>query len=226
MPSLSCPCADESVPPQPPPPPAFGHRLFSPAHRAEIASKLSKTLPPELLASRPGPGGTKFTYLEGHRAITIAHEIFGFEGWSHSIVETTIDYMDVSRDAGTVNVGVSCVVRVTLKDGTWHEDIGYGYIDNARGKGMALEKAKKEAVTDGLKRALKTFGNALGNCVYNKDAVRSVMKMPPAKPQALNSSDLYTATRTASSSNHALPRNPPVGEMDGAEPTDSGSCGD
>ncbi len=33
-------------------------------------------------------------------------------------------------------------------------------------------KAKKEAVTDGLKRALKSFGNALGNCLNDKDYLR------------------------------------------------------
>ena len=34
------------------------------------------------------------------------------------------------------------------------------------------EKARKEAVTDGLKRALKSFGNLLGNCLSDKDYVR------------------------------------------------------
>ena len=31
-----------------------------------------------------------------------------------------------------------------------------------RSKALSVEKARKEAVTDGLKRALKSFGNALG----------------------------------------------------------------
>ncbi|KAI9339758.1 hypothetical protein DFJ73DRAFT_628242 [Zopfochytrium polystomum] len=163
------------------PPAAFGFRTFSPDERFLINTKLAKTLPPEYLASRPGPGGTKLTYLEGHRAISIAHEIFGFDGWSHSIVDTNIDYMDISRDGSQVSVGVSCVVRVTLKDGTSHEDIGYGHIDNAKTKGMALEKAKKEAVTDGVKRALKSFGNVLGNCIYDKETLKSLTKLPSIK---------------------------------------------
>jgi DNA repair and recombination protein RAD52 len=43
-----------------------------------------------------------------------------------------------------VSLGISALVRVTLKDGTFHEDIGYGSIENAKSKAMAFEKAKKE----------------------------------------------------------------------------------
>ena len=38
----------------------------------------------------------------------------------------------------------------------------------------ALEKAKKEAVTDGLKRALRLFGNRLGGTIYDKKYLRDV----------------------------------------------------
>lgn len=44
-----------------------------------------------------------------------------------------------------------------------------------RSKALSIEKARKEAVTDGLKRALKSFGNVLGNCLNDKDYVRSVV---------------------------------------------------
>jgi DNA repair and recombination protein RAD52 len=45
---------------------------------------------------------------------------------------------------GRISVGVSCTIRVTLKDGTFHEDVGYGSIENAKSKGAAFEKVKKE----------------------------------------------------------------------------------
>jgi hypothetical protein len=91
------------------------------------------------------------------------------------------------------------VVRITLKDGTYHEaripttrshsntndpqDIGYGSIENGKGKAASFEKAKKEAATDGLKRALRTFGNVLGNCLYDKEYLKKVqaMKVKPIK---------------------------------------------
>lgn len=52
-------------------------------------------------------------------------------------------------------VGVSTFVRVQLKDGTFHEDVGYGVSEGMKSKALSIEKARKEAVTDGLKRALR-----------------------------------------------------------------------
>ena len=63
------------------------------------------------------------------------------------------------------------MVRVTLKDGTSHEDVGYGTAELPK-KGLAIEKAKKEAVSDARKRALRVFGDALGNCLYDKDHLK------------------------------------------------------
>lgn len=73
---------------------------------------------------------------------------------------------------GKISCGITAVVRVTLKDGTYHEDVGYGVSEGIRGKGAALEKAKKEAVSDALKRALRLFGNSLGNSVYDKEHLK------------------------------------------------------
>lgn len=41
------------------------------------------------------------------------------------------------------------------QDGSYHEDVGYGVSEGLKSKALSLEKARKEAVTDGLKRALK-----------------------------------------------------------------------
>ena len=60
------------------------------------------------------------------------------------------------------------------------QDIGYGHIENAKGKAAAFEKAKKEGTTDALKRALRNFGNILGNCVYDKEYVAKVTRIKVA----------------------------------------------
>ena len=52
-----------------------------------------------------------------------------------------------------------------------------------RSKALSVEKARKEAVTDGLKRALKSFGNALGNCLNDKDYMRLVTSQPKQTPK-------------------------------------------
>lgn len=120
--------------------------------------------------------------------INLANEVFGFNGWSSSIQNVQIDFVDENPSTGKINLGLSTIVRVTLRDGTHHEDIGYGHIENCKGKAAAFEKAKKEGATDALKRALRTFGNVLGNCLYDKDYLAKVtrVKVAPSKWDAEN----------------------------------------
>ncbi len=52
-----------------------------------------------------------------------------------------------------------------------------------KGKAAALEKAKKEAISDARKRALRLFGNGLGNCVYDKEYLKQMKPVRgPSKP--------------------------------------------
>ncbi|KAK8870001.1 hypothetical protein IAR55_000571 [Kwoniella newhampshirensis] len=148
-----------------------------------LQARLAKKLGPEYVTTRPGPGGgPKLSYIEGWKVINLANEVFGFNGWSSSIVTLHTDYLDENAQ-GRVSCNITAVVRITLRDGAFHEDVGCGQGENIRGKGAALDKAKKEAVTDATKRALRTFGNVLGNCLYDKDYTKAVAKMtvPAAK---------------------------------------------
>jgi DNA repair and recombination protein RAD52 len=144
---------------------------------ATLQSRLDKQLGPEYISSRAGPGGAKVHYLAADKAISLANEIFGFNGWSSSIQNIQIDFVDENAQTGKISLGLSVIVRITLKDGTHHEDIGYGQIENCKGKAAAFEKAKKEGTTDALKRALRNFGNVLGNCVYDKTYLQKVTKL-------------------------------------------------
>jgi DNA repair and recombination protein RAD52 len=144
---------------------------------ATISSRLDKQLGPEYISSRAGPGGSRVHYLTAEKVISLANEIFGFNGWSTSIQNIQVDFADENPQTQRVSIGLSVIVRVTLRDGTYHEDVGYGSIENAKGKAMAFEKAKKEGTTDALKRTLRTFGNVLGNCIYDQDYVKQVTKI-------------------------------------------------
>ncbi|KAB1254523.1 DNA repair protein RAD52-like protein [Camelus dromedarius] len=119
-------------------------------------------------------------YIEGHRVINLANEMFGYNGWAHSVTQQNMDFVDLNN--GKFYVGVCAFVRVQLKDGSYHEDVGYGVSEGLKSKALSLEKARKEAVTDGLKRALRSFGNALGNCILDKDYLRSLNKLPHQLP--------------------------------------------
>ncbi|KAM5298281.1 DNA repair protein RAD52 homolog [Ctenodactylus gundi] len=125
-------------------------------------------------------GGQKVCYIEGHKVINLANEMFGYNGWAHSVTQQNVDFVDLHN--GKFYVGVCAFVRVQLKDGSYHEDVGYGVSEGLKSKALSLEKARKEAVTDGLKRALRSFGNALGNCILDKDYLRSLNKLPHQLP--------------------------------------------
>jgi len=80
------------------------------------------------------------------------------------------------KDAGSLaSVTYTCVsvVEFSSPDGrrVRRSDCGTGH-GKDRDAGIAIESAMKEAATDSLKRALRLFGRALGNCVYDKRYLR------------------------------------------------------
>ncbi|KAL4956579.1 hypothetical protein BDW69DRAFT_79504 [Aspergillus filifer] len=157
---------------------------------AALQARLDKKLGPEYISSRPGAAGQRVHYLSADKCINLANEVFGFNGWSSSIKDIQIDFVDESPNTGKVSLGLSVITRVTLRDGAYHEDIGYGHIENCKGKAAAFEKAKKEATTDALKRTLRNFGNVLGNCIYDKDYISKVTKIKTV-PSKLDIGELH-----------------------------------
>jgi len=156
---------------------------YTPQELAVLSARLEKQLGPEYISSRQGPGGGKVHYIAAEKCINLANEVFGFNGWSSSIRDIQVDFVDENPQTGKVSLGLSVIMRVTVKDGAYHEDIGYGQIENCKGKAAAFEKAKKEGTTDALKRTLRNFGNVLGNCLYDKEYLGRVsrMKAGPSK---------------------------------------------
>jgi len=74
----------------------------------------------------------------------------------------TVDFMNESlKKPGTWFIGISAIVRVELHNNSFHEDVGFGQAQGVKGQALALQKAKREAVTNATKRALKQFGDSL-----------------------------------------------------------------
>jgi len=144
--------------------------------------QLGSYLGPEYVSYRKGEGGRNLAYMEGHEVINVMNRIFGWDGWNSKVVTFVTDYADVNN-GGKWNVGVAATVRLTvLKSGAQagevsHEDIGYGTMDNGPSRGKAMEKCRKEAATDGIKRAARQFGNATGGCLYNREYLERVKKV-------------------------------------------------
>ena len=72
----------------------FGSCQYSSEEQEAIQRALKARLGPNFISKRPVGGGSHAAYLEGHRAVSLANEIFGFNGWSHSVTKQSIDFVD------------------------------------------------------------------------------------------------------------------------------------
>jgi len=128
----------------------------------------------------PSKFGPKGDYIEGWHAIAEANRIFGFGGWSYTIDMQKADLREGTNSKGDMQwqAAYVCICTVTVGEVT-RQDVGYGS-GFAKGIGDAIEGATKEAATDALKRALRTFGNKFGLALYDKS--RGNVGAPEAKP--------------------------------------------
>lgn len=132
---------------------------FTPEQNTELQKKLD---PAHVKPPAPGKYGN---YIEGWHAIAEANRIFGFDGWSYS-VKSVSETNCLEKQDGKWAVGYIAVVSVTA-GGVSREDAGHGQ-GHGKSLGDAHDSAIKEAVTDGLKRALRSFGNPFGLALYDK----------------------------------------------------------
>ena len=146
----------------------FGNNPWSKDEMAKIENALHQGLDMEDVAKRRGPGGTTLTYIEGWKAFEMANSIFGVDGWSCQIKSLSLDYApEYSKSKDRWTVSATALVTIKLKNGSYHEDVGCGN-GTSKNKFDAIESAKKQAVTDARKRALRLLGPKLGNCLYDK----------------------------------------------------------
>ena len=133
-----------------------------------VTKALGEPLDPALVSQRKGRAGRKYDYIEGHVVIDQANRIFGYGGWGMELVgDVTLRQVEtVDTQTGEVKVtyAYSAPVRVTVPGAPPRTDTGFHAVteDNAEGH----ETAIKAAVTDGMKRALRTFGVQFGNALY------------------------------------------------------------
>ena len=163
-------------------------RPFDEADSARIQAALEQRLSPDEISTRDGQGGQRVSYVEAWRMIDKAQRIFGFDGWSSTVLNMAKEFEEKNASTGRFSVGYTCMVRVTLRDGTFHEDVGFGSTVNERDRGKGIENARKEAVSDGMKRALRHFGHGLGLGVYDKVHCKEASdskKRPVAVPGAV-----------------------------------------
>jgi len=135
----------------------------------ETRKKLAQDLPSNAVKTRE-QGGQKLSYIDGHFAVTRANEVFGHDGWSCAVRSIAEVYRGSrpGRDGENIVMVYEAHVAVTAL-GITREDVGIGQCDaSIKALAQGIEKGRKEAVTDGLKRALRTFGASFGLALYDK----------------------------------------------------------
>ena len=133
-----------------------------------VIDALGQPLDPSLVSQRKGRGGRVFDYLEGHAVIDQANRIFGHGGWGYDLVgDVTLRRIEtVDTNTGEVKVaqGYSAPVRVTVAGALPRTDVGVHPVTEDTFDGH--DTAMKGAVTDGMKRAFRSFGIQFGNGFY------------------------------------------------------------
>lgn len=116
-------------------------------------------------------GNITLSYLEGFDLIETANKIFGHGNWSYSITSLAQVSQEINANQNTV-ICYKALIRLVVysqdhNKNVSKEDVGYG-TGIAKTLAEAHEGAGKEAVTDALKRAMRSFGNQFGNSLYDK----------------------------------------------------------
>ena len=140
-----------------------------------VTSALGQPIDPALVSQRRGRAGRTFSYIEGHTVISEANSVFGFGGWGFELVENVslrqIETVDSQTGEIRTVSAYTAPVRVTVPGAPPRTDIGFHAVTDETADGH--ETAIKGAVTDGMKRALRSFGDRFGNGLYGDPSTGS-----------------------------------------------------
>ena len=151
------------------------HELLWDGLSPAVTGALSQPLDPALVSQRKGRAGRTFDYLEGHVVFAQANRIFGFGGWGYELVgDVTLRQIEaVDSQTGEIKTAsaYSAPVRVTVAGALPRTDTGFHPVaeDTLDGHDTAI----KAAVTDGMKRAFRSFGLQFGNGFYGDPSTGS-----------------------------------------------------
>ncbi len=137
---------------------------FSPSQLKKLTGKLDRAH----VQSR-SVEGKSIDYIEGWFALSEANAIFGFANWDRETVHFERLFERVRGEMTTCAYSARVRIRVRAGENTiLREGTGCGTA-SARNAADAHERAIKAAETDATKRALATFGNRFGLCLYDKE---------------------------------------------------------
>ena len=199
-------------------PDAAHHELLWDGLSPVVTKALAQPLDPALVSQRKGRAGRTFSYIEGHVAISEANKVFGFGGWGFELVENVtlrrIETVDTQTGEMKVTNAYTAPVRVTVPGAPPRTDVGFHAVTDETPDGH--ETAIKGAVTDGMKRALRSFGDRFGNGLYGDQA--PVNRAPsPQRGTAPANGKAVQANRRNGSQAQSLPSTGSRGGRNGSK---------
>jgi recombination DNA repair RAD52 pathway protein len=159
----------------------------------ETLSELRKPLDKRLVSEREGGGKKKLSYIEGHVAIDQANRIFGSGNWGYDLLYCRMEVLKDPVTDEAIGIAYKAAIRLTVRDCIPVTDVGsqpvaawnvQDVIMGRRKQGdespikawevaaakrtiaESHEQSEKGAVTDAMKRALRTFGSQFANDLY------------------------------------------------------------
>jgi DNA repair and recombination protein RAD52 len=169
---------------------------------ANQIKELDKDLNPLLISERKGGGGSTLKHIEGHNAIDQANRLFGYGNWGYRVLSCKpVNLIDPSSGEA-IGVTYEAEVELQVRDCMPVSDVGQQVCSvwNVRDVVMSRRKkddkdgpvqewekvnaqrtivdahevARKGAVTDAMKRALRTFGSQFANGLYGDGKVPQI----------------------------------------------------
>lgn len=133
---------------------------------SEQLAMLDAPMNAQSLKERIGAGGAKLKYIDGRTAIETANRIFGKGKWGFRITSRT--HERIEKNDGTYQEYFTADIELYVAGNPFpFPGDGIGGVKSNTVEG--IEMARKDAVTDALKRALCYYGSQFGLDLRDKD---------------------------------------------------------
>lgn len=158
--------------------------------RDEQIAALKELLQEGVIKDRSIGGGRRVKYIKGDTAIDAANRIFGFGQWGYRVIARGREIIEDPKKGKMEMYTADIELSVAGASFTFPGD-GVGIVNDPYTVEMH-EKARKEAATDAVKRALRHYGDQFGLSLYNEDdyiegsdgTLKQVKQAQPGRVQA------------------------------------------
>lgn len=146
------------------------HDIFTPEQQALLNADYEHSN----VLFRKGAGDSQLAYFPGHLYVETANKIFGHGNWGYSLIGP-VELVGMSDNSGTIT-GYYYAARIRLEVRGCMPIEEEGTCPVSRTTADDHDKARKGAITDAMKRALRIYGEQFGLSLYDKTELAELDK--------------------------------------------------